>query len=329
MRSSHLKRPTARIKRSGSRKRRVQERDEITNDSNQDLSAEQRVNDFLLKLTTPNLAKPTKKIKFASKAKKTVQTANEQILGSKTRGKENVKPKDKKDIIPPKVTAVPSATASMKRTRQRVRSGNASGSANGGGAAFKAPKPKTTANGVINSKLPKTSMARSNHNGNTAQSRSTRANHPKSKSNSNKSSLSPPSQSAQQQPVIDQYSLSLQIKNSECESLKNENKELKERNKALEDIEREHQFCKRDILNLHEASRTDKDRIAKLERKLESCGIDSIALKSPAFMNEDTQKHIVFWRERLFKARDKRNERKLKQKQMIQTAIHYIEQLSC
>ena len=291
------------------------QRDEAITSDQHDISAKQMVDDFMLQLTTPNIPKPTKKIKFASKAR------NANTVNNK-KEKENVKPKEvHKKEMPSKV-----------RTRQRVVNPSTSGKTAGG--VFKAPKPKPPANG-INSKLPKTSSARPNYGGN--QMRSTR-NHMKSKSNSSKSSLSPSSSSQTQPPpsqTIDQYSLSLQIKNSECESLKNESKELKERikemeerNKALKDVEREYQFCKRDILNLNEESRNKDDRISKLERKLESCGIDPVALQSPAFMNEDTQKHIIFWRERLFKAREKLNERKLKQRQMIETAQFHIKQMS-
>ena len=298
--------------------------DALTNDPNQEISAEQRVNQFLFQLTTPNTGKPTKKIKFASKSR-TVQAANERLLGHKTRNKENVKPMDsiKKDNTTNASMKRGNGTTNQCRTRQRVP--HPSASVNTAVSVFKAPKPKPPAVNGINSKLPKTAAARPNHGGNHHPNRSAR-NHSKSKSNSSKSSLSPPTQT-QQQPAIDQYSLSLQIKNAECESLKKENKELKEQNEALVDTEKEHQFCKRDILNLHEESRTDKDRICKLERKLESCGIDSVALQSPAFMNEDTQKHIIFWRERLFKARERLNDRKLKQKEMIRTAQHYIEGL--
>jgi len=333
-RSTQLRRPTARVKKTGPRKRNFRkalEQDEgTTNDLHPEASAMQRVNDFMLQLTTPSTGRQTKKVKFASKSK-TVQDANKQLLGQK-KERETVKSKEiNKKQISSKNTSISSkrhhnnnhnGDGNPTRTRQRVPN-NVSTSEKSVGGVFKAPKPKAPTNG-INSKLPKTSIARPNHNGN--QGRLMR-NHTKSKSNSSKSSLSPQDQS-QQQPVIDQYSLSLQIKNSECESLKNENKELKERNKALVEMEKEHRFCKRDILNLHEETRLKDDRIGKLERKLESCGIDSIALQSPAFMNEDTQKHIIFWRERLCKARERMNDRKLKQKQMIETAQYYIKQLA-
>eukprot|EP00483_Globobulimina_turgida_P003270 UN03275 len=105
------------------------------------------------------------------------------------------------------------------------------------------------------------------------------------KSLSISNSKSPPNENK-----IDQYSLSLQIKNSECEVLKNENKELKNANQELLDIQNEHQFCKEKILNLHKELTNKTDRILKLEHKLESVGIDPIALKSPQFMNQDIQK---------------------------------------
>merc|ERR1712154_275481 len=153
-------------------------------------------------------------------------------------------------------------------------------------------------------------------------------NNQRKKSSSALNSLSPQTQSKTNQSKIDQYSLSLQIKNSECELLKNENKELKSQNIKLLQIEKEHKDCTQKIVHLEETLIGKIERIDKLERKLESCGIDPIALQSPQFMNEDTQKNIIFWRQRLFKARQKLNQRREKQQEIMRTANYYMQQLN-
>merc|ERR1712087_38779 len=167
---------------------------------------------------------------------------------------------------------------------------------------------------VTNSKQPKsqkrnekTAMSRPHHPNNR-----NHRNNQRKKSSSALNSISPQTQNKTNQSKIDQYSLSLQIKNSECELLKNENKELKNSNNELRKIEKEHSRCTQKILHLNEESVQKTERISKLERKLESCGIDPIALESPQFMNEDTQKNIIFWRQRLYKAREKMNAKKAK-----------------
>jgi len=313
MRSSHLKRPTAR--RMGARKRRAHER---VGDVQQEASAEQRVHDFLLGLSTPNLSKPTKKSKWTSRSRM-VQKANERAEAvHKAKDRENARPREPAKEMMATSSSLKRGVVHQTQSRTRQRVPNPSASIATAGAVSKAPTSKPPANGS-NGKLPKTSIARPNYSRTLSRESRTQP-----KSASNKKPLSP---QTQQQPAIDQYSLSLQIKNSECESLKNEVKALKDRNNALLDFQREHQLFKRQILSLHEESKQKDDRILKLERKLESCGIDSIALRSPAFMNEDTQKKIIFWRERLSKASEKLNDRKLKRKQMVQTAQFHLGQM--
>ena len=172
----------------------------------------------------------------------------------------------------------------------------------------------------------KTSISRANfyNANNNATERRSRPNN----NNNHKSKSSSITPKEKNQSTIDQYSLQLQIKNVECETLKNELREIKKENESLKLENEKHKYCSTEILRLQQIENKQSNRIIKLEHKLESCGIDPIALKSPQFMNQDVQKNIIFWRERLFKARQKLNDRKIKQQKILQTAKYYINQIA-
>jgi len=249
-----------------------------------------------LKLTTPIVNKPTKKIQFASKSK------------PPCKDKENIKPNDNAN------NNIQNIAPLQSQQRRSTNNHNNSHS-----AKTTKSKKRSSKDANIHSTMPNSKQAKSiKMNGHLLHSQQQRK---------TAKSISPPNITIHQTSLY-QYSLSLQIKNAECELLKNENKELKARLEQLLPIEMEHKDSTQKIAHLEETLVDKIQRIGKLERKLESCGIDPIALQSPQFMNEDTQKSIIFWRARLFKAREKLNERREKQKEIMQGANYYMQQLN-
>jgi len=279
------------------------------NNSSAAKNADDRMKAFMMQITTPSTSKPTKKIKYAKSSQiQTVHAANSRLLTNTKNTTKNIS--DSKNITSDTKTAPPrSALQPLHRQSQRK--------------TLKAPKDKSFP--IPNPKPQTQTMAQSQKCSKSSKPNSASPQNPAQSQSQSKSQI---------QSALDQYSLSLQMKNAECEQLKaqiskviSEKEQFESECARLKGADSEASRLSSEVRALQSAVIARDGRICELERKLESCGIDPIALASREFMDEDTQKHMLFWRQRLSNARQKLDARRKQQRENVATARYYLKQL--